>query len=67
MYTYHNKQEIFFVTTHSIEQLNHLWRISLPLSQVWVAYGEPKLKARWTELQKVSAISALDEAAKKIW
>lgn len=54
------------MTTHTIHQLNHLWRISLPLSRVWVEYGEPKLKARWTELQKVSAITAFDEAAQQV-
>ena len=65
-YTYHNRQETFPLTSHSIDQLNHLWRISVPLSRAWITYGEPKLKARWEELQKVSAITAFDDAAQQV-
>lgn len=54
------------MTSHSIDQLKYLWRISVPLSCVWVEYGEPKLKARWEELQKVSAITAFDDAAQQV-
>lgn len=54
------------MTSHSIDQLKYLWRISVPLSCVWVEYGEPKLKARWQELQKVSAITAFDDAAQQV-
>ncbi|NOC85618.1 MULTISPECIES: hypothetical protein [unclassified Ruegeria] len=46
-------------------QLDRLWRSGFAMTQAWVVYAEPKLKERWEELQRSSAISALEDGMTK--
>lgn len=47
------------------DQLNSLWRNGVSVRSAWVRYAVPALKERWEELQKSSAISALEDGMTK--